>query len=238
MVERMFPSEKNDDLEKKFERQFERLSDKLERLGQPKEGNWDKALDTLGKVYDRASAQNQGANPYQIAQNLLTMTREQANIAKGSTNEYDLKHLEMQQLGQLENQKLAWEIEKYRDSKQSSADTINAIKDIFKEVSSGPIGKLISGAGEGVKNRIAGGPRIPTTDVLCPKCQNKFRASPDLLMVTCPICGSTLQKQEQPQPQPSQPEPEATQQPSTEEPKPEPVTREKPIDETASMEVK
>lgn len=208
----------HDDLERKFER----LEDKIEKLGSPKEGNIEKTLDVLGKIYDKASGQNQ-TNPFQVAQSILTLTKEQANIAKGSTNEYDLKHLEMSQLGHLEDQKLAWEIEKYRDQKQGSADTINAIKDIFKEVSAGPIGKFIGGAGEGMKNRIEGGPRLPRVDVSCPNCGNKFKANPSLDVVICNGCGASLRKQPEaqaPQPQPQQPTEQASQQEATSQNKP------------------
>ena len=201
----------NDDLERKFQR----LEDKIEKLGSPKEGNMDKTLDVLGKIYDRASGQNQGANPYQVARDLLDLTSKQANIAKGSpTNEYDLKHLEMHQLGQLENQKLAWEIEKYRDQKQSAADTITAIKDIFKTVTEGPVGRVLENLGGVAVRKIEGTPTNPKIiDVTCPSCAKIFKAIEASKQIACPFCSVVLQKQQPmpqaPEPQPLEPQAEA-----------------------------
>jgi hypothetical protein len=225
IVDKMFPEEKkNDDVTRKLER----LEDKIERLASPKEGNLDKAVDAIGKVYGLAVGQNQGANPYQIAQNILDLTSKQAQLVKGSTNENDLRREEMRQLGDLEILKLKWEMEKYRDGKQSTADTINAIKEIFQ----GPVGKVLGEIGGGFRDRVAGGPRVPMAKAMCPNCSAQFSANPKLPQVMCPSCGVMLARSEAPS---------TTQ--TTEQPQPEQEPAEKPdvvkkplFDETSAMD--
>jgi len=127
-------------------------------------------------------------------------------VRSGETNLNDLRLEDMRQLERLENRKLEFEIDKY-DRKEAKTDKYI---ELGKSLIEGPLGKLISGVGEGAKNRIEGGPRLPLVSVPCPKCHNKFKTNPELLIVSCPYCGSTLEKQ------PSQSQAEPAPQPSTE----------------------
>lgn len=175
--------------EDKIERIVERAIQRSEK-GDPVE----KALETVGKLYSQvqsSQSHQETQNPYQIAQNILTLTKEQAQFAHGTTNEFDLKNTELKSLAKLEEQKLLWEMQKYADEKQSGSETINAIK----EVLAGPIGGLLGKFGEAGVDRIRGaGSKIPTVDVLCPNCAAKFKANPELDPVQCPKCGVMLQK--------------------------------------------
>jgi hypothetical protein len=199
------------DIDRKLEKLEDKIDRTMERLASPRsEGNVEKAIDALGKVYQQAATSSQGPNPYQIAESIISLTKEQAQLARGATNEMDLKKEEMRELHDIELRKLSWEVEKWKEQRQSTADTINAIKDIL----SGPIGGMIKTAGGWTARRIEGRAAPPTImNVDCPKCHKPFPGIEGSANLVCPRCNSilTLIKLEPEVPQPLAQEPENAQ---------------------------
>jgi len=242
VVDRMFPSEKKNDREdNELSRRLDRIENKLDNSKQGSE-----LLQVAKALTELARPKGEGRDPieYVLAGNQMRSDIEknvQGQYSVGvAKSEIDLKLQEMQQSERLDFKKLDFDVMKWQ---QEQAKTDKYIE-LGKSLIEGPLGKLISGVGEGAKNRIEGGPRVPMVDVPCPKCHNKFKANPELLTVSCPFCGSSLQKQpsqppptqvEQPsdEPQAQEPQPQAETVPS-EEPKQEP---EKQKSETKPEEV-
>ena len=215
IVEKMFPSENNESLDRKFEK----LEDKIERLAEkPKTDNLEKAVQVIGEIFEKAQGRGKEANPFDYYR-LGRADQEKLAIAGSGkqTNEFDLKNTEMKQTHDVEMAKLGWEKEKYVDAKQATKETIETVKDLVKTVSEGPIGKAIENIGAGAADKIRGGPKVAMVDVQCPNCQHKQRANRDLVQVMCLNCGAMLQKPSEPQPQPQPQEPQP-QQPIQEQP--------------------
>lgn len=183
--------------------------------GDPTDLMW-KAVETVEKIQERAS------NP-------------------SPKNEFDLKVEALKSDRDIDNRKIDFEEKKWEYQQQHSGDTLNAAKDIIKEVTSGPIGEMIktygSAKAENVRN--SRDPRVPMVDVQCPSCQARFKANTQLARLQCSSCGAILEKQQptepQEQPQPEQPQ-EAEAQVETPKPMEEPQ-REKPkvIDITSEL---
>jgi rubrerythrin len=192
LLDSLTPTKPTENLtEDKIERIVERAIQRSEK-GDPVE----KALKTVGELYDKASQSHQEAqNPWQIAQSIISLTKEQAQFAHGNTNEFDIKNTEMHQLGKLEEAKLAWEMEKYRDEKGNTSTMINTVKEIL----AGPAGAILGKIGEAGADRIRGGGKIPTVDVVCPNCSGKFKGNPQLPKIQCPSCGAILEHSQAPQ---------------------------------------
>lgn len=149
-----------------------------------------KAVDTVEKIQERATSPN-------------------------ARNEYDLKLEEMRGNRELDNRRLDHAERIWEHEKEQTGKTLETVKDLMKEVTSGPIGKLISGAGEGVRDRIRGS-NPSLMDVQCPSCSNKFRANRTLTRIMCPNCSALLEARPTVQPEPE------PQEPPTQEPQPEP----------------
>ena len=155
-------------------------------------------------------------------------TKEIVATAGGNKSEIDLKLEEMRESHDIDMKKIEMDWQKYLDSKESQKELMGTVKDVVKIVGEGPIGKIISDLGEGAKNRIEGGPRVPMVKVQCPSCGAGFSANQRLEQVMCPACGANLQRQPTPEvssaPTTTQPEqPETPPQPQSTEPKPETI---------------
>ena len=217
MRERTGHGQKDDS---ELSRRLDRIENKLDNNKQGSE-----LLQFAKAVNEFAQPKGHGVDPGAYIQQGIALVKDvEKNVNSPSPkNQYDLEVEKLRSERDIDNRKIDFEEKKWEHQKDSEGKTIEKVTELAKTVLESPIGKLISGAGEGVKNRIEGGQggRMPMADVLCPNCGNKFKANPNLDLVTCNVCGRTLQKQPTPQPQPTEPQPEATQQPSTEEPKPE-----------------
>lgn len=238
VVDRMFPSEKDDS---ELSRRLDRIETKLDSAKQGSE------LLQVAKALTELARPNQpGRDP---AADILLGNQMRESIEKNVQSQYsvgvakseiDLKLQEMQQSERLDYKKLDFDVMKWQRQEQKGDTYVELLKDGIKTISSGPIGKMIENYGgakaEQVRNQ---GARIKTVDVVCPRCTNKFRANPDLQTLFCPTCGAGLTKQEpQPQaePQPSEAQPE----PTETEPEPKgPSTEDKGTDVTTdALEVK
>jgi DNA-directed RNA polymerase subunit RPC12/RpoP len=108
-----------------------------------------------------------------------------------ATNEYDLKKTDMEQNERLDNRKQDWEEKKWQEEQGATGKMLEQVKGILE----GPIGKVIGSIGEAAKDKYLGvGKNLSTIDALCPNCQNRFKASPELDPIQCPKCGVMLQK--------------------------------------------
>jgi ribosomal protein S27E len=133
-------------------------------------------------------------------------------------SDISLKLEELKQTHDVEMAKLGFEEKKWEYQQEHSGDTMKAIENITKNLGNGVIGDAIKGIGQGAADRLRGqGGRIPMVDVVCPNCQNKFRANRDLAQVMCLNCGAMLQKPSEPQPQPIPEQPQNTEHPSPSE---------------------
>jgi len=144
--------------------------------------------------------------------------REGQNV---TLNDIALKLEEMKQNAALEDKKLNWEMAKWERQEAKGDQYVELAKEGIKAISSGAIGDTLKALGSAKADQIRAsqGGKIPTVNILCPQCGNKFKANSSLPQVTCSICGAVLQRPE-PQPQPSA-EPQPTQpQQTEEEPKP------------------
>jgi len=222
VVDRMFPSEKNDALEKKFQH----LEDKIEKLGTKDATSITKEIVDMIRLGVDLVPRGGGSDrlgDYRSGRQDEAKTFENA-VKSGETNAMDLQLELMRENERLDNRKLEFEIDKYERKEAKTDKYIELAKDVL----AGPFGKMVQDYGGAQAERVRNqGARIKTEDVTCPRCLNKFRANPELATLTCPTCGASLAKQEQPQPQPStdptpeaQPSPGETQQ-EPEQPQPE-----------------
>jgi hypothetical protein len=223
---------KNDHEDNELSRRLDRIENKLDNSKQGSE-----LLQVAKALTELARPKGEGRDPiaYVLAGNQMRSDIEknvQGQYSVGvAKSEIDLKLQEMQQSERLDYKKLDFDVMKWQ---QEQAKTDKYIE-LGKSLIEGPLGKLISGVGEGAKNRIEGGPRLPMVTVPCPQCHNKFKANPELLTVSCPFCGSSLQKQ------PSQPPPTQVEQPSDEpqaqEPQAETVPSEEPKEQKPEIDI-
>jgi ribosomal protein S27E len=116
----------------------------------------------------------------------------------GGKTEIDLKHEEMQQTERLENRRITMEEEDKRYKREHEGDTVETVKEIFKTVSEGPIGRAIENMGGGAADRIRAGKGNNTSLIKaqCPQCHGQFMVNPALPIVQCNHCGTTLLAQQ------------------------------------------
>jgi len=227
IVEKMFPSENNESLDRKFEK----LEDKIERLAEkPKTDNIEKAVEVIGKIFEKAQGnQPQQAQRHPLDNLAIEYVIKDVQNAKqhgGEANEYTLKDTEMRNLHDIEMKKLGWEIAKY----EKGESTTERVLETIKAVMAGPIGEAVKSLGNSAARRIEGQGQPPQLqDILCPSCGKSFPIISGSKTVVCPSCRATLalMKQpppEQPQPQPQEPQPQvpSAETPQTETPQAQP----------------
>lgn len=117
-------------------------------------------------------------------------------------NEYSLKLTEVQQLGELERDRLHWEMQKHHEAREDQRESTGQIFGIIKEAVKGPVGDLTRAVGSAAARRIEGGGGAKTSKAQCPICQGTFPVNPLLKEIQCPLCGAKLSPQPPQQPQP------------------------------------
>jgi hypothetical protein len=203
IVEKMFPSENNETLDRKFEK----LEDKIERLAEkPKTDNLEKAVQVVGDIFEKALGRGKEANPFDYYR--LGRAEQEKFAMAGSgkqTNEYDLRNTELKQLHDVEMAKLGWEKEKYVDAKESTKEIIGTVKDVVKVIGEGPIGRAIGSMGEAKANQIMRHGQPPKViSINCPGCGKPFNVVEGSRQVVCPGCNVVLQLNQPSQPPPAE----------------------------------
>jgi len=162
-------------------------------------GNLTKQAFDMAKLI--LSLQQQGQSPSQIDQAVQALTLSYLKNPPSPTGAVNAQAIQLEalkQTGELERDKLMFEVKKWEYQQQSGDKTLEAIKGIL----SGPIGetiKMLGGsAAERVRPKTQGEPQPKLVQIGCPRCGAKFLANPELPTIQCAQCGSTLSK-EQPQ---------------------------------------
>ena len=203
IVEKMFPSENNESLDRKFEK----LEDKIERLAEkPKTDNLEKAVQVIGDIFEKAQGRGKEANPFDYYRLGRADSEKLAIAGSGKqTNEYDLRNTELKQTHDVEMAKLGWEKEKYIDAKESTKEIIGTVKDVVKVIGEGPIGRAIGSMGEAKANQIMRHGQPPKViSINCPGCGKPFNVVEGSRQVVCPGCNVVLQLNQPPQPPPTE----------------------------------
>jgi ribosomal protein S27E len=150
---------------------------------------------------------------------LLNWLKEAKENPKTTTNEYDLKRLEISQEHDLDLLKLKWEMAKYEKGESTTEKLLETIKQV---VGSPAISGAVQELGRAAASKIS--TMKDGQKVTCPNCRATFFANPALQTVQCVNCGAMLAKQPQPgeqtqEPQPQQPIQEQPSQETPQEPK-------------------
>jgi hypothetical protein len=218
-------NEKNDDLERKFER----LEDKIEKLG-TKSSVPDvtkQIVDALRLGFDMAP---KGGGPDQLTVYRSGRQDEQKTfenaVKQGETNSLDLQLEQMKENERIDFARLAFDEKKWERKEEAEGKKWELVEKGFKALASEPVAGFLQKVGGGVADHLHGpGGRIKLDDVVCPNCGAKLKVNPKLDMVICNSCGAGLSRQPgsppQAEPQPQQPQAETVPpEESTEEQKP------------------
>ena len=236
MRERLGHGQKNDS---ELSRRLDRIENKLDKP----QGDVLSTSVQLAKFFsDMAQPKGHGVDPGNYIQQGINMVKEvERNINNPSPkNQFDLQLEDMRQTGELDRDKLHWEITKFNQKQEDDRESTKQLYGLIGKVVDGPVSELTKSAGGAMARKIDGMVRPPTApeqiDVPCPVCSKTFPVILGSKQVICPFCRTTLGLQQQ------QPTPQAPEQPKEPQPEQAPqeteTTQEKPIDETPSVEVK
>jgi DNA-directed RNA polymerase subunit RPC12/RpoP len=166
------------------------------------EAKEDKGIEILLKaieVVQKMTPQHGKSDVEQLLEATAINLLKKGTAPEGEVNDHSLKLEEMKEPHEIDLLRLQWEMSKYKDEKQSAAQTIQAIKEIL----GGSVGEVIKIFGNAGAERVrAMGSRTPKiVEIQCPGCGKMFKADGNSNVIICGHCGSQLLKQGQPQQQ-------------------------------------
>jgi hypothetical protein len=232
----------SDDGNGEVEKRLDRIENKLEN---PKGSDPLATSVQLAKYFsDMSRPKGEGVDPANYIQQGINMVKEvEKNINNPSPkNQFDLQLENMRQNGELDRDKLHWEITKFNQQKEDERQSSKDLMSIVGKVVDGPIADLTKSVGGAAARKIDGMGRsssVPkVAQIDCPSCKGRFDVIEGAKTVICPNpnCKAILSLQTQPAQQPQEPQPEQPQPSATEQaqaPPQETTTQEKHVDVTS-----